>query len=127
MKKLRSASKPITFAIPYGAGAPKIARQSKLPLDEARRIILARKQAFQQVEVKKKEVADNCTARWKKGFRPAYVPLWTGRRVIVPVGIDKKTQQEYVVTYKYWNYLQQGGVAEMVARAKVRAYQMLMA
>lgn len=125
-KKLRSASKPITFAIPYGAGAPKIARQSKLPLEEARRIITARRQRFQQVEKKKEEVAKNCVARWSKGFRPAYVPLWTGRRVIVPTGIDKKTTQEYVVTYKSWNYLQQGGVAEMVARAKVRAYEMLL-
>jgi hypothetical protein len=123
LKELRQASKPITFAIPYGAGPAKIARVMKRGLDEAKRIIDLRRTAFARVEAKKKEVGDNCMARWNKGLRPAYVPLWTGRRVIVPTFFNEKAKPS---VYKTWNYLQQGGVAEMTARAQVEATEMLL-
>lgn len=125
LKELRTRSKGPTFAIPYGAGAGKIMTLIGSTYEEADALIKARRAAFPQVERAKQTGADNCIARWNAGLNPAYVPLWTGNRVIVGQYIDRRTHQAKLSLYRNWNYRQQGGVGEMTARAQVEIEEML--
>lgn len=101
-KRLRSMGKSITFGTAYGMGQKKLAVSLGITEIEAARILNAKDQTFQAVS-RAKEYAKN------KAIERGYISLWTKR--IVPVDAQK--------SYRSWNYLCQGGVAEIVKRAIV--------
>jgi len=136
LKAIRKLGKAPTFAIPYGAGAAKIAAEIGCSLQEAQDIIDARKKAFPSIEEAKKRYATNCSKRYEAGY-VAYVPLWDESRVSVPVYhvLDRqqyKTPQivngkmiskPEIVTHPQWNYLQQGGVSILIHNAMLKISQ----
>jgi DNA polymerase I-like protein with 3'-5' exonuclease and polymerase domains len=113
LKVRRSASKPITFGLSYGMGARKLAAQVELPMPEVQAILSNRAAALKRMENMKKDLSDMAN-------KYLTCRLWTGR--IVPVGspIDTYINGQYKrqhFGYKAWNYVCQGGVAELVKRA----------
>jgi len=111
-KKLRSASKTITFGTAYGMGAAKLSRRltaEGMPttLEDSQAFLRNKDLAFQRTTVAKQRSSDFAA---KNG----YTILWTGRKV----AIDKDTRGGYK-SYTAWNSLSQGGISEIVVRACV--------
>lgn len=123
LKAIRSRSKAVTFASAYGAGAYKISTMIGSTKAEAE-AILANKDAAYPILTRRKQDAGNAVLRRvERGGNPAYISLWDASRVVVaataatPNADFMKAAKS--VSYKAWNYLQQGGVAQMVSRAIV--------
>lgn len=130
--RVRSRGKSITFGGAYGAGYRKIARMVGCSQDEAKELLYNRDMTFPDYARGKNLVSQRAEACYKDGFRPAFTTLWTGRRVAVPYLAYKKKimnpdgtitekWQEGLTSYKAINYLQQGGVGELILRAQVLA------
>ncbi len=125
LKQLRTMGKGVTFGSAYGAGAGKISIMIRQSIDEARRILANKDAAYPRVTQRKREAADVAQRRLQEGQYPTYTTLWTGARVVVPSFWEEGKRQ--AVGYKAWNYIQQGGVAEMIARATVEITEWLLA
>lgn len=119
LAKLRSVGKNVTFAGAYGAGALKIATMIRQTLERAREILGNRERAFPKVTMRKKEVSDRSQERLNSGYFPPFTALWTGSRVSIPSFEENGLKR--ASGFKAWNYVQQGGVAEMISRAMVEA------
>jgi len=102
IKALRFKGKTITFGTAYGMGAKKLAKSLGITLEEAYSILARKDQAFQKIK-QTKEAAS------LKAEQSGVVNLWTKR----PIAVDKHR------SYTAWNYLCQGGVAEITKRAMV--------
>lgn len=131
-KKTRSRGKAVTFGGAYGAGFRKIARMVGCTQEEARELLANRDMRFPDYARGKNLATQRAEACYNDGFRPAFTTLWTGRRVSVPyIAFMKKTLHpdgtitekwvEGLTGYKAINYLQQGGVGELILRAQVLA------
>lgn len=121
LKALRKASKAVTFGDAYGSGVNKTARQIGVSYEEAARIKDVRNRRFAAMARGKKARADAAQALYARGVRPAYTELWTGRRVFIDEvwrERDGKRERE-LKAYTVANYLQQGGVSELVWRSIV--------
>jgi hypothetical protein len=108
-KLLRRKAKIFTFAMLYGMGGAGLAKAAGVPVERAYELLRALEVNFPTF-AQAKEIAEQ--AARKQG----YIKLWTGRRV--PVDPNR--------VYTTWDYLCQGGVAELVKRAIVlisEAYQ----
>lgn len=99
-KRLRRMGKSVTFGTAYGMGPKKLALSLHITDSEARAILDTKDRVFAAVAATKQLAED-------KASSSGYINLWTGRKV--PVNPNQ--------TYTAWNYLNQGGVAEMVKRA----------
>lgn len=130
-EKLRKKGKMVTFGGAYGAGAKKIARMVGCTLEQAQQLLANRDQYFFESAIGKDKVIKKVEKLYQDGFRPPFTTLWTGRRIPVPIltftrrifkngKLNLVTAPE-VVAYKATNYLQQGGVGELVSRAQVIA------
>jgi hypothetical protein len=124
LARLRSIGKNVTFAGAYGAGALKIATMIRQTLEKAREILGNRERAYPKVALRKKEAGDKAQERLRSGFYPPFTPLWTGSRVSVPTFVENG--EKGASGFKAWNYIQQGGVAEMISRAMVEATEWLL-
>jgi DNA polymerase I-like protein with 3'-5' exonuclease and polymerase domains len=117
----RKLSKAVTFGDAYGSGVNKTARQIGVSFEEAARIKDARSRRFAAMTRGKKSRAEAADMLYKQGVRPAYTELWTGRRVFIDEvwrERDGKKERE-LKSYTVANYLQQGGVGELVWRSIV--------
>ncbi len=132
LKKMRKKSKFVTFGGAYGAGARKIASMVKCSVDEAKEILANRDRKFSRYSEGKKKLSAQIEASYRDGNRPAYTTLWTGRRIPISMmlrtkkyvddyGVTKTRTYQELASYKGANYLQQGGVAELIWRAMVIA------
>jgi DNA polymerase I-like protein with 3'-5' exonuclease and polymerase domains len=101
-KRLRRLSKILTFGTAYGMGPAKLAQNLGISVEEAKRLLASKDRAFPAV-AETKQLAE------EKSRSSGHIDLWTGRRV--PVNPEQ--------LYTAWNYLCQGGVAEMLKRAIV--------
>ncbi len=101
-KHLRRMGKTITFGTAYGMGPKKLALSLNIAYDQAVKLLATKDTVFWSVAETKKLAED-------KAISTGCINLWTGRKV--PVSPDQ--------TYTAWNYLCQGGVAEMVKRSIV--------
>lgn len=101
-KRLRRMGKIITFGTAYGMGPKKLALSLGIEYDQAVNLLATKNAAFWGVAQTKKLAED-------KAISTGCINLWTGRKV--PVDASQ--------TYTAWNYLCQGGVAEMVKRSIV--------
>lgn len=129
LKALRKASKSVTFGDAYGSGVNKTARQIGVSFEEAARIKEARNRRFAAMARGKKTRAAAADALYAAGVRPAYTVLWTGRRVFIDEiwkerdvwkdGAKETVRKRELKSYTVANYLQQGGVGELVWRAIV--------
>ena len=120
-KRIRGSGKPITFGEAYGAGPTKLATMTKMTIEEVRQIIANKKAAYPKLYAKKKEAEDKCVGRYRDGYFPAYTVLWNGARVPVTIFENERPDGriEYGGAYKCWNYVQQGGVSELVSGALI--------
>lgn len=123
LKLLRFLGKSVTFGTAYGMGAVKLAASLKKTFEEAKIILQNKERAYPKVTIKKREVSDKAQERVNKGYMP-YITLWTGMRVIIPT--FWKDNKKEAAGYKGWNYVQQGGVAEMISRACVAITEWLL-
>lgn len=130
--KLRKRGKNITFGGAYGAGVAKISRMVGCTRDEAKYLLSSRDQRFPEYAEGKRKAAQRVQQCYNAGNRPAFTTLWSGRRVAIPQYIQKKkvilpdgtiseTMKERLDDYKAVNYLQQGGVGELILRSQVLA------
>ena len=129
LKNLRRLSKSVTFGDAYGSGVNKTARQIGVSFEEAARIKDARNRRFAAMARGKKIRAEAADALYKAGVRPAYTTLWTGRRVFIDEiwkerevwekGEKVLKKGRELKSFTDANYLQQGGVGELVWRAIV--------
>ncbi|MBX3061934.1 MAG: hypothetical protein KF726_03105 [Anaerolineae bacterium] len=99
-KQLRNMSKKITYGTAYGMGAERLGESIGVSREEARQLIEAKDRAFAKVTAMRQ--------RAQQQVRESnLLKLWTGRPVAVPT------------PFVAWNYLCQGGVAEVLKRAIV--------
>ncbi len=112
-KTWRNYFKPVTFSIPYGAGAGKVALLMKSDIHRAKEVIDNRKRSLWATEEQKKKVSENAKKRHGAKCVPVYVSLWDYARVQVSRGYKG------IDDYTAWNSLQQGGVTSMISRADV--------
>lgn len=97
---MRQAGKGVTFGGAYGAGAEKLSIMLGCTKEEAQAILNNRDRTF----------SATAAARSRAGLmvkKSGFVTLWTGRKV--------PCNPQYAFTG--WNYINQGGVGEMVKRA----------
>lgn len=99
--RLRNMSKTITFGTAYGMGARTLGARLGVSVDEARAILDAKDAAYWKVAQTRDKAA-------QKARTDGYINLWTGRKLYV--------QGQH---YRAWNFLCQGGVAEMTKRSIV--------
>lgn len=125
LKQLRFMGKSVTFGTAYGMGVMKLAASLKKTVEEARAILDNKEHAYPKVTERKKEAANRAQQRLDEGLYPSYTTLWTGARVAVPSFFDENGKRK-AAGYKSWNYIQQGGVAEMIARATVEITEWLL-
>jgi hypothetical protein len=124
LKELRSRGKAVTFASAYGAGAQKISFMIRSSVEEAEAILRAKEQAYPLLTQRKQEYCNAVVMSARRGHNPAFVTLWDGARVPIqfksrfkPSEYESQTKS---ASYRTWNYLQQGGVAQLVGAAIVR-------
>lgn len=130
-KQLRKKGKFVTFGSAYGAGARKISRMVGCTTEEAQQLLANRDARFPAYAKGKRLVADRVERCYREGNRPAFTTLWSGRRIAVPTRVYNKRTVVHgqivnetaieVSSYKAVNYLQQGGVGELICRAQVMA------
>jgi DNA polymerase I-like protein with 3'-5' exonuclease and polymerase domains len=99
-KLLRVKGKGVTFGSAYGSGAKSIGIKLGISTEAAKELLHNKDLAFPRVAATKK-IAET------KAKREGFVNLWTGRKVSV------KPQE----LYSAWNYVNQGGVGEMLKRS----------
>lgn len=116
---LRKTSKFITFGGAYGAGRKKIARMVGCSREDAAEILANRDKSYPNYAAGKRTMAERAETCYRQGIRPPFTTLWTGRRISVPLRTTEKGVE--VSGYKCANYLQQGGVGELIWRAVVQA------
>lgn len=119
-KVLRNLLKAVTFGTAYGMGVIKLSRVLKISIEEARKILDSKDQAFPAIRAKKKALENNCLSRAKQGFSPPWVSLWSGDRVAVQTFSDGE-----IPAYTTWNYVQQGSVAVMTSRSRIETAEQL--
>jgi hypothetical protein len=126
-KRLRKQGKFVTFGSAYGAGAGKIARMVGCSKEEAKELLVSRNMRFPNYAQGKVDSAAKVDKLFAQGHRVPFTTLWTGRRVMV--SLKTKTEGNRTVyevpSYKAVNYLQQGGVGELIARAQVLVQEWL--
>lgn len=123
----RGEGKKVTFGVAYGMGIGRLAITLQITYDEAKEMIEERKRAYPLIAEKEEEVKRNCRKRWKAGYNPAWVSLWDGSRVQVPIYFNERKGRKDIGGNKVWNYLQQGSVGAMVHRSIVRINHYLLA
>jgi len=100
MKELRQKGKGITFGMAYGMGAQTMATRLKMPLESAKKILEQVANSFPALTAAKRAAKEAYEQR-------GYAVLWSGRKVAGGAAKDA------------WNYICQGGVAEITKRAAV--------
>lgn len=121
-KVLRSLGKPITFGIQYGAGAKTVAKNTnlyalqhgikyRLTHEEAQTILDRIKLGYPHISAAKERASLIAAASGR-------IVLWTGRKLGIPINTADPSSTNYRVA---WNYLCQGGIAEIVKRLMVLA------
>jgi len=100
MKELRQKGKAITFGMAYGMGAQTMATRLKIPLERAKKILEQVAMSFPALTAAKRAAKDAYEQR-------GYTVLWSGRKIVGGSAKDA------------WNYICQGGVAEITKRAAV--------
>lgn len=121
-KVLRTLGKPITFGIQYGAGAKTVAKNTnlyalqhgidyRLTHEEAQTILDRIKMGYPHISAAKERASLIAAASGR-------IVLWTGRKLGIPVNSTDPSNVNYRVA---WNYLCQGGIAEIVKRLMVLA------
>jgi DNA polymerase I-like protein with 3'-5' exonuclease and polymerase domains len=100
MKELRQKGKGITFGMAYGMGAQTMATRLKIPLERAKKILEQVAMSFPALTAAKRAAKDAYEQR-------GYTVLWSGRKIVGGSAKDA------------WNYICQGGVAEITKRAAV--------
>lgn len=134
-KILRRAGKIVTFASAYGAGPAKIAKQinaalkeeikagivSPVTVEDAKQLLEAKDRVFWRI-------ADERKVREKIAY-DGYAETWTGRRIYVPPPKEVKDPEGGTrllkFNYRSWNYICQGGVADVIKIAIVLIARML--
>lgn len=99
-KRLRNASKKVSYGTAYGMGAESLGQSIGVSIEEARRVMQAKDRAFPFVTRMR-------AAAQRQTRETSLLHLWTGRPVAVPT------------PFVAWNYLCQGGVSELLKRAIV--------
>ena len=122
----RNDGKKVTFGVAYGMGIGRLAITLQITYDEAKALIEGRKRAYPMIVEAEEKVQRNCRKRWKSGFNPAWVSLWDGSRIQVPVYWGERRKKFDIAANKVWNYLQQGSVGAMVHRSIVQIYHYLL-
>jgi DNA polymerase I-like protein with 3'-5' exonuclease and polymerase domains len=101
-KLLRKRGKALTFGDSYGMGRLKLAASAGVSEKEAAELKAAKESAFPQMAKTRREYTE-------KAVIDGFVLLWSGQKVIV--------YRE--MAFRAWNYVCQGGVAQMILRAIV--------
>jgi len=100
MKELRQKGKGITFGMAYGMGAQTMATRLKMPIENAKKILEQVAMSFPALTAAKRAAKDSYEQR-------GHAVLWSGRKIAGGAAKDA------------WNYICQGGVAEITKRAAV--------
>jgi DNA polymerase family A len=122
LKKLRKFLKRVTFGSAYGAGAYKVSQMLNIPIAEAEAMLAAKDRRFSVATAWTKRLIEGVDRLYRQGYNPPFVLLWTGRRIPIPA-YPKGDGTIRVEGYKGINYVQQGGVAEIVWRSMVLAQE----
>jgi hypothetical protein len=119
-KALRGRGKNVTFASAYGAGPTKLAAMTGIPIEEVVQMLRQKDVNFPKVKVAQELGENKAIKRHRAGVYPTWGKLYDGTRIQLPY--DSSGQP---VTFKLWNYLQQGSVARIVKRAAVKVNRFL--
>lgn len=103
-KNQRKRGKTVNFASNYGAGPVRLAGQLGIPVEEAREFLHLYKENLWPLF----EMSTKVTKKWED---TGYIKLWTGKRRWATRDEQKRH------SYKAWNQLVQGGVAELAKEA----------